>query len=68
MCGKNDKDRFSVKGIDIDENTKILDLINGKLIYPLVIEYEGSSLSVIEVLSKFTEYVKSINKEVEAYI
>lgn len=66
--GKNDKDRFSVKGIDIDENTKILDLINGKLIYPLVIEYEGSSLSVIEVLSKFTEYVKSINKEVEAYI
>ncbi len=63
-----DKDKFLVKGLDVDENTKVLDFINEKLVNQFSIQYDGTMLSVMEVLPKFDSYVKDINPRIEQYL
>lgn len=63
--GKNDRDKFSVRGVDIDDDAKVLDLINSRWIIPLSIDYNTSSLSVTEILFDFEKLVRSINSKIE---
>lgn len=63
-----DKDRFTVKGLELDENTKVLDLVNERLVHQFQVEYDETMLSVMDVLPRFDSFVKSINPKIEQYL
>ena len=63
-----ENDKFLVKGLDVDENTRVLDFINEKLVNQFNVEYDGTMLSVMDILPKFDTYVKTINPKIEQYL
>lgn len=63
-----DKDKFTVKGFELDENTKVLDFVNERLVHQFTVVFDGTMLSVMDVLPKFDSFVKDINSRIELYL
>lgn len=63
-----ENDKFLVKGYDVDENSKVLDFIGERLVYPFTVNYENKTFTVMDVLPKFESFVKKINLEVDNYL
>ena len=64
----DEKDKFLIKGHDVDESTKVLDFIGERLVYVFRVDYESKMLAVMDVLPKYESFVKRINSDVNIYI
>ena len=62
-----DGSKFIVKGKGIDEDNKVLDLINSKLIYELDISYDGATIPINDLLLRLLSLAKSKESEMGSY-
>lgn len=61
--------KFTVKGKNkIDDEMKVLDLINSKLIYQLRLKYEGATLPLHTIVQEMVKLAKSKMEEMRRFI
>jgi hypothetical protein len=64
----NENSKFYVKGRMIDDETRVLDLLNARLMYGIELRYDGACLPLPEVLTKMqTEMFRRL-AEIERYM
>lgn len=68
QCHLTERDKFLIKGYNIDETTKVLDFVGERLVYPFSVDYASKMLAVMDVLPKYENFVKQINTDVNIYL
>ena len=64
----NEKDKFLIKGHDVDETTKVLDFVGQRLVHSFKVDYDTKMLAVMDVLPKYESFVKQINSDIDLYL